>query len=915
MKQLLALLMLVLVTVFQPLAARAAGYQFVQGYNVLDTNNAPTIGANYAATAGQERDIAVDAARGIIYQARGSATTADRPGGVIGIAAIVVTNGAFAGSNFRDTGLIIANGSPALAWCQSLAYDAVADKLWVFGGPLNSSPNVFFAPGGTLGGAPAGGDPAAANPVLTRAFNVDTNLLDVGVYVSPTVTTNGVPARGGIPRGFAVRTVGTNTTVYLGMGHHVQAWSNAGTNGWQRIWATLRPPTGNLVTTRVATSFNGVNALAVDDDGNCYFSVQNTGGRIWTVRPSVIQFLADPMSLDFNDLAFGGASEREVLPLIIENPLALLATPPQGLTFARFDAQRTLFASFLPGTTSRGVTRLDIDDGFSFTNGGAYVRARATDGFGSGQPAGGQDTILASIRLRQAAAGQPVGSSQGTLYHDVDSVTNPTFLYCQAFVIDTNKGQTIPTAAVLKVRIASDTNPPSIFTQSLSQSLLEGGSINLVVGAAGAKPLHYQWQSNGVNIAGANSTAYSVVGASTNQAGVYRVVVTNALGSIISSNATVTITPLVRSDAMILLWSNAPGSRAYLTIDNAQRGLTYNPDSGNILVVTRTPANGVYVLNADSGEDVGQMGLSGVTGGTFALSKIGASDDGRIFLANLAQLGQDFRIYRWTTEILGDSPALAYAGNPTGSATNRWGDTFDVRGAGNDIQILAGTRNSNVFAIFTTADGGDTFTAHPITVSGAGANAFGLGLAFGAGNTVWAKGDGSTPLRQVSFDLGTSNGTVLHSYSSAQFASTALPLAVKADQGLLASISMENPDNLRLYTTFNLANPPVLVDQEVFPSDNANDNFAGALDFGGGKLFALDSNNGLLAMTIGSITPPPGALTITRTNDNVYLNWSGTYTLQSATNVTGPYLDVGPAGNGHSESTVGVPEKYFRLRN
>ncbi len=912
-----AWLFAILVLPLTSLPARAAGYQFVEGYNVLDTNQAPTIGTNYAATAGLERDIAVDAARGIIYQARGSTTAADRPGGTIGIAAIVVTNGAFAGSNFRDTGLITASGAPALQWCQSLAYDAVSDKLWVFGGPLNASPNVFFAPGGTLGGASAGGDPAALNAVLTRAFNVDTNLLDVGVYVSPTVTTNGVPARGGIPRGFAVRTVGTNTTVYLGMGNHVQAWSNAGTNGWHRIWATQRPPTGNLVTTRVASGFNGVNALAVDDDGNCYFSVQNTGGRIWTVRPSVIQFVADKMSLDYNDLAFGGANEREILPLIIENPLALLVSPPQGLTFARFDAQRTLFASFLPGTATRGVTRLDIDDGFSFTNGGAYLRARATDGFGSGQPAGGQDTILSSMRLRQnaPAASQPLGGSNGTLYHDVDSVTNPTFLYCQAFVIDTNKGQTIPTAAVMKVRIASDTNPPSIFTQPLSQTLLEGGSINLVVGAAGAKPLYYQWQSNGVNIAGANSTAYAVVGASTNQAGVYRVLVTNALGSITSSNATVTITPLVRSEAMIILWSNAPGSRPYLTTDSAQRGLTYNPDSGNILIVTRTPANSVYVLNAGSGEDIGQMGLSGVTGGTFALSKIGASDDGRIFLANLAQSGADFRIYRWTLEIIGDSPTLAYSGNPTGSATNRWGDTFDVRGAGNDIQLLAGSRNSNVFAIFTTANGGDNFTAQPITVSGAGANAFGLGLAFGAGDTVWAKGDGTTPLRQISFDLGTGTGTILHSYSSAQFASTALPLAVKADQGLLASISIENPDHLRLYTTFNLANPPVLVDQEIFPSDNANDNFAGALDFGGGKLFALDSNNGLLAMTIGNIIQPPGAITITRTNDQIYLNWLGSFILQSATNVTGPYLDAAPAGSNHTESAAGVPEKYFRLRN
>jgi hypothetical protein len=898
-----------------PHASAATGYSFVEGYNVLDEGNSPGIGALLGATAGLERDIAVDATRGIIYQARGLTTTADRGGGVIGIAAIVVTNGALPGSNFRDTGLI-AGGNPVLGWCQSLAYDAVSDRLWVLGGPLNASPNIYFVPGGTLGGAPGGGNPAAVNAALTRAFTVDTNLLDVGVYVSTTVSTNGVPSRGGAPRGFAVRTVGTNTTVYLGMGNHVQAWSNAGTNGWQRIWATQRPPAGNTVATRVAlTGFNGVNGLAVDDDGNCYFSVQNTGGRIWTVRPSLIEFVADPMSLDYNDLAFGGSNERDILPLIIENPLSLLATPPQGLTFARFDAQRTLFASFLPATASRGVTRLDIDNGFSVTNDGAYIRARAIDGFGSGQPAGGQDTILSTMRLKQSAAGQPQGTSNGTLYHDVDSVTNPTYLYCQAFVIDTNKGQTVPTAAVIKVRIASDTNPPSIFTQPLSQTLLEGGTINLSVGAAGARPLHYQWQTNDVDIPGANSPAFVVGGASTNQAGAYRVVVTNALGATNSLVANVTVNPLVRSAAMTLLWSNAPGSRPYITSDSTQRGLTYNPDSLNLLVVSRTPSNAVYVLNSETGEDVGQLGLSGVSGGTFAVSKIGASDGGPVFVANLAQNGQDFRIYRWTIEVLGDSPALAYSGNPTGSATNRWGDTFDVRGAGNNIQILAGTRASNVFAIFTTTDGGDTFTAHPITVAGAGANAFGLGLAFGTGNTVWAKGDGSTPLRLVEFDLGAGTGTVLQSYSAAQFTSAALPLAVQPDQNLLASISIENPDNLRLYTTFNLANPPVLIDQEQFPTDNANDNFAGALDFGGDKLFALDTQNGLLAMSIGTIAVPPGAITITRTNNTVYLNWEGNFTLQSSTNVVGPYIDIITIGSGHTESTVGVPEKYFRLRN
>ena len=98
----------------------AAPYTLVEGYNVLDTVNAPAIGTNFAATSGQERDIAVDAARGIVYMARGLTTTADgRPGGSIAISAIVVTNDALPGSNYRDTGLITSPGG----WCQSLAYD------------------------------------------------------------------------------------------------------------------------------------------------------------------------------------------------------------------------------------------------------------------------------------------------------------------------------------------------------------------------------------------------------------------------------------------------------------------------------------------------------------------------------------------------------------------------------------------------------------------------------------------------------------------------------------------------------------------------------------------------------------------------------------------------------------------------
>jgi alpha-tubulin suppressor-like RCC1 family protein len=80
--------------------------------------------------------------------------------------------------------------------------------------------------------------------------------------------------------------------------------------------------------------------------------------------------------------------------------------------------------------------------------------------------------------------------------------------------------------------------PPVIFSQPASQTNYAGFTVNLTGIASGLQPLNIQWVLNGTNINGATNTSLAF-NLQPNLAGVYSFVCSNALGSVISSNALV----------------------------------------------------------------------------------------------------------------------------------------------------------------------------------------------------------------------------------------------------------------------------------------------------------------------------------------------------------------------------------------
>lgn len=98
-------------------------------------------------------------------------------------------------------------------------------------------------------------------------------------------------------------------------------------------------------------------------------------------------------------------------------------------------------------------------------------------------------------------------------------------------------GSILSEPAVLNV-----THPPAITVQPVTQLTVNlGQPASLSVSATGQTPLTYQWQKNGATVTGATKRIFSIPHTALSDAADYRVIVSNASGTAISTSGTLTI--------------------------------------------------------------------------------------------------------------------------------------------------------------------------------------------------------------------------------------------------------------------------------------------------------------------------------------------------------------------------------------
>jgi hypothetical protein len=130
--------------------------------------------------------------------------------------------------------------------------------------------------------------------------------------------------------------------------------------------------------------------------------------------------------------------------------------------------------------------------------------------------------------------GEPLSGATHATLNLSDLATNQAGSY--SVQITNVAGSVTSQVATLTVNI-----PPGIQTQPHGVTVIQGQNTCLSVVATGTPPFSYQWKQNNTALAGATNSVLNLTNVQTTNAGHYKVVVTNAAGSITSASATLAV--------------------------------------------------------------------------------------------------------------------------------------------------------------------------------------------------------------------------------------------------------------------------------------------------------------------------------------------------------------------------------------
>lgn len=284
--------------------------------------------------------------------------------------------------------------------------------------------------------------------------------------------------------------------------------------------------------------------------------------------------------------------------------------------------------------------------------------------------------------------------------------------------------------------------------------------------------------------------------------------------------------------------------------NNGIASYTFNPQKfgtfERVYLASRLGGTKIIKLDAATGDSLGTLDVTGISGGTLPINDVEVSDDGQIFVCNLTTSASTspFKVYKYDDEMSAPSVAVNY----TAATALRLGDKITVTGsaADNTLTIWAVAGSSTTIVKFTTTDNGKTFTDELITLSDA---ACGSSPALWPMDTLlYVNGNGITPKKYKA------DGTFIEAVPSSivSTGSNALRTFRYDGKDYLAvyNYGATAAENLRILDITNGLAAASLLHTTASLGSVANGNGAGDVDYkdngdGTFTLFILGTNNGI----------------------------------------------------------------------